>query len=105
MGMEVWLKTGFFETTPYRLEVKNKRMHFLSSDPENGGKITLNETDILSVPLQEKSSRFEIITGSYHYRGAFVLNRDWTQIIQLLKSELSVKIIYEYEGGSHETSK
>jgi len=105
MGMEVRLKTGFFETTPYRLEVKNKQLYFFPTNPESGTKITIHEADILSVTLQEKSSQFEIATGSSLYRGALVSNSDWTQAIHLLKSELSVKIICEYEGGSHETVK
>ena len=72
MGIEVRLKTGFFETTSYRLEVKNKRLCFFSSVPESGAKITLHEADILSVTLQEKSSQFEIETGSFLYLGAFL---------------------------------
>lgn len=99
MGMEVRLKTGFFETTAYHFEVKKRLLYFLPLDLESRTKITIHEGDILSVTLHDKSSQFEIATGSSLYRGAFVSNNDWTQIIKLIKSELNVKIICEYEGG------
>lgn len=99
MGMEVRLKTGFFETTPYHLEVKEKLLYFIPLDSESRTKITIREGDILSVTLHDKSSQFEIATGSSLYRGTIVSNNDWTQIIHLLKSELNIKIICEYEGG------
>ncbi|MDD4802639.1 MAG: hypothetical protein PHF24_06845 [Syntrophomonas sp.] len=86
MGIEVRLKTGFFKTTLYRLEVKNKRLCFFS-------------------PGSEKSPQFEIETESFSYRGLFLSNDDWTQALELIKSELSVKIFCKFEGGSHETGK
>lgn len=98
MGMEVRLKTGFFETTAYYLEVGKKLLSFLPLS-ESATKIIIPEGDILSVTLHDKSSQFEIATGNSLYCGAFVSNNDWTQIIHLLKNELNIKIICEYEGG------
>lgn len=103
--MEVRLKTGFFKTIPYRLDVKNKRLNFLPLDLGIGAKITIREVDILSVTLQEGFFQFEIATDISLYRGVFASNSDWTQVVHFLKKELSVKTVCEYEGGGHETSK
>ena len=49
----------------------------------------------------EKTSEIEIQTREKIYHGSFTEKTDFEKLIGLLKENLSVKIIYEYEGGKN----
>jgi len=93
------LKTGFFETKEYELLISKDRLVLSSTEIEND-KITILVKDILSITLKnEKAPGIEIQTGEKIYQGSFTEKIDFEKLIGLLKENLNVKIICEYEGG------
>ncbi len=99
MGIEVRLKTGFFETTAYRLEIGGKQLRFLPSLLESGTEISLHEAEISSVTLLDREPiQFEIQTESMSYIGSFVSNGDLESTLRQFKAGLNIKIICEYGG-------
>ena len=99
MRLDIRLKTGFFETKEYELLISRDRLVLASTEAESD-RIAIQAKDILSITLKnEKAPGIEIQTREKNYQGSFAEKTDFEQLIGLLKENLNVKIICEYEGG------
>ena len=99
MILDIRMKTGFFKTKAYELLISKDRLVLSSTEIEKDN-ITILAKDILSITLKkEKAPGIEIQTGEKIYQGNLAEKTDFEKLISLLKENLSVKIICEYEGG------
>ena len=99
MELIVRMKTGFFEKTPYRLEVVEKGLHLIPVHADRADRIVLDQKDILSVTLTErKSPELEIQTRSAVYAGIFEEGCLFGEAVSYLNENLNVKITCEYQG-------
>jgi hypothetical protein len=100
MGVRIRLKTGFFETKNYWIEIKKNQLCFL---PENQGEgiLQFDEKEILTVTLKDfHIAELELQTSESIYIGIFSNRIDLAEALELMKGTLATKIIYEYEGGN-----
>ena len=101
MELIVRMKTGFFEKTPYRLEVMEKKLLLIPIQAEVAERIVLEKEEILSVTLsQRKSPEMEIQTRDTVYVGVFEEGVAFEGAANYLKKNLNTKIICEYKGGN-----
>lgn len=101
MGIQIRLKTGFFETGIYRLEVKEKQFRLFPEDPDHGDILSFCEQDILSITLKEKRiPELELQTREACYTATFPQKSDLKETLELVKKGLNTKVICEYEGGN-----
>lgn len=99
MFFRIRLKTGFFETKPYRLIIGNGEVVLSPEEPE-GRSITIPDGEILSIGMDNhKAPEIEIHTRDKRYCCTLNAKTDFEKIISSIKENPSVKIVYEYEGG------
>jgi len=93
------MKTGFFETKAYELLIGKDRL-VLSSKESESDNITIPDKNIILITLKnEKAPEIEIQTWDKIYQGSLLEKTDFEKLAGLLKENLNVKIICEYEGG------
>jgi hypothetical protein len=99
LGFELRLKTGFYETAAYDMLLSRNKL--ILSPIESGCQIiTVPGKEILTITLKnEKAPEIEIQTWEKIYQGSLLEKTDFEKLIGLLKENLNVKIICEYEGG------
>ncbi len=99
MLLDIRMKTGFFETKAYELLISKGRL-VLSSKETESDSITILAKDIISITLRnEKVPELEVQTEEKNYQGSLSEKIDFEKLLNLMKENLSVKIICEYEGG------
>ena len=99
MFFDIRMKTGFFETKAYELLIGKDRL-VLSSKESESYNITIPDKNIISITLKnDKAPEIEIQTWEKIYLGSLLEQTDFEKLIGLLKENLNVKIICEYEGG------
>ncbi|QRN84820.1 hypothetical protein JR334_07470 [Clostridia bacterium] len=99
MILDIRMKTGFFETKAYEMLIGTDKLIVSSKETESDSIIIL-ANNITSIILKnEKSPGIEIQTEEKNYQGSFTEKIDFEKLVSLLKENLSVKIICEYEGG------
>lgn len=99
MKVELRLRTGFFETTSYWMEVGKNQIVLLPLSP-GGGKeeIVIPGEAIAAVTvLEKKNPEIEIQTNEGFFSGTLAPETDLAMLFDLLKSKLNKKVIYE--GG------
>ncbi len=102
MGVIVWLKTGFFEKTAYRLEAGTNGLLLVPEKGEGAGRIVLSEKNLLSVVLTEgRLPELEIQTRDALYQAVFGEGISFEEALDYLKKHLSVNITCEYKGGEN----
>ncbi|OPL08642.1 MAG: hypothetical protein AVO33_09850 [delta proteobacterium ML8_F1] len=100
MALDIRLKTGFFETRAYEFLICKDGLVLSATETENDT-ITIPSKDILSITLKnEKAPEIEIQICEKIYQGSFHEEIGFERLIDLLKENLSVKIICEFEGGN-----
>ncbi len=99
MKVELRLRTGFFETTSYWLEVRRNQIALLPLSPNEGKeKIVIPGEAITAVTLLEKKNpEIEIQTKEGLFSGTLAPETDLGMLFDLMKSKLNKKVIYE--GG------
>ncbi len=99
MLVDIRMKTGFFETKAYEMLIGKDRL-VLSSKEIGSDSIIILANNITSIILKnEKVPEIEVQTEGKNYQGSFFEKIDFEKLIGVLKENLSVKIICEYEGG------
>lgn len=96
---KIRLKTGFYETKPYRLLIENG---LLVLSPEEPGDqcITIPDWEVLSIGLyHQKTPGIEIHVRDNRYRCTLAEKTDYEKLLNRIKENPSVKIVCEYEGG------
>jgi len=98
MVYEFRLKTGFYETKLYSLNIHNKQIRMIPACADNKNKIiTVSDNDLISVKVTErKSLEIEIQTKDNLYSGV-ILGVSASGILDVLKKELHKEVLYE--GG------
>lgn len=97
--VDIRMKTGFFETKAYEMLIGKDRL-VLSSKEIGSDSIIILANNITSIILKnEKVPEIEVQTEGKNYQGSFFEKIDFEKLIGVLKENLSVKIICEYEGG------
>jgi hypothetical protein len=99
MKIELRLRTGFYETTSYWMEVTKNRIA-LSPLPTGGGKeeIVIPGEIITAISvLEKKNPEIEIQTKEGIFSGTLSQETDLDKLFDLMKKELNKKVIYE--GG------
>jgi|GEM_PF-508799 len=100
MGPVVRMKTGFFETTPYRLKAGEAGLLLVPMGAGDAKRIVLAEQDILAVTLTERRlPELEIQTRDALYTGVLEPGYPFADAVRYLKGRLHAKIICEYLGG------
>lgn len=99
MLIDIRMKTGFFETKEYELLVCKDRLVLSSKETENDN-ITISAKNISSIVLKnEKTPELEIQANEKNYQLTISEKTSFEKLIIMLRENLSVKIICEYEGG------
>ena len=94
------IKTGFFETKPYRLKVETGRLFLVPVQATSEESIILSERDILSVTLTEgRLPDLEIQARDSLYSGTLEENCSLAEVVHCLKEHLNINITCEYKGG------
>ncbi len=102
MIVDIRMKTGFFETKTYEMQIGKDKLILFSKEKESESIIIL-ASNIASIVLKnEKAPEFEVQTVEKNYQGSFTEKIDFEKLIGLLKENLSVKIICEYEANMRE---
>lgn len=102
MLVDIRMKTGFFETTAYEMLVGKDRL-VLSPKETESDRIIILANNITSIILKnEKAPEIEVQTEGKNYQGSFTEKIDFDKLIIVLKENLSVKIICEYEANMRE---
>lgn len=99
MLFDIRMKTGFFQTKIYELVIGPDKL-VLASKETKSDDITIQDKNMISITLKnEKAPEIEIQTWERIYLGSLLEKTDFEKLVGLLKENLSVKIICEYEGG------
>lgn len=94
MVYKIRLKTGFYETTPYDMNIEPGRL-VLSSADDNHGKVWIDEATLRSFTLIDKKlPELEIQTLSTVYRAALKEEENLEDLFLLLKQHFNRPIIY-----------
>jgi len=94
------LKTGFFETKLYDLQI-SKGMLRLSPKILGDEEIVLWENDISDLILTAgEDLEIEINTLGQSYQGTITNKAQYEDLLSGLKANLNKKILCEYEGGN-----
>lgn len=101
MSIDIKLKTGFFETKPYRIKIINRALHFCPINSDCGDMFILNADSIVTVTLMQSTSKLEISTKNAIYSGFLDDDRDWIETFKFFKESLRAKIIYEYQDDKY----
>ena len=100
MEYELRLKTGFFETKFYALQISKGKFRLLpkiSGDKE----ILLSEKDISALLLKKgEALEIEINALEQSYEGTITDKENYNDLLSELKANLNIKILCEYEGGN-----
>ena len=100
MEHEIRLKTGFFETTLYGLHISKERLR-LSPKTIGDQEIVLLGKDISDIHLKNgETLEIEINTLAHSYQGTITDKADYEELLSGLKTNLTNKILCEYEGGN-----
>ena len=95
------IKTGFFETKPYRLRAEEGSLSLIPLQEGGEGIIVLSEGDILSVTLTEgRLPELEIQTCDAPYTGTLEEGSILAEVVNYLKEHLNINITCEYKGGA-----
>ncbi len=93
---ELRLKTGFFETTPYRFYILKGHLRLVPDKTSARGNIEIPEEDLVSVALTKDSRlRITISTQSQTFTGTFVGTPDLREVSEYLKNRVYKPIICE----------
>jgi hypothetical protein len=96
MTFEVRIKTGFFKTSLYMLEIEHNLLCLISLEHKDM-KTLIPINEVLSVIMSKtKKLRFEIITCSKSYTGAFASDDDYQKALSILKRYYNVKTVCEF---------
>ncbi|MGI6433983.1 MAG: hypothetical protein ACOX0F_01210 [Syntrophomonadaceae bacterium] len=102
MDIVIRMKTGLFETTPFRLQTGENRLLLIPVTAEGAEPIVLDEKDILSITLtQRRLTELEIQTRDTLYSGLFEEGYPFEETVNCLKRHLNVNITCEYKGGEY----
>ena len=94
------LKTGFFETKLYDLQISNGKLR-LSPKILGDKEIVLLEKDISNILLKNgESLDLEINTLDQAYQGTITNKANNEDLLGNLRTNLSKKILCEYGGGN-----
>ena len=100
LGLGFRLKTGFYETKLFDLLISKGKL-VLSRSESGDQVITIPEKDILSITLKsEKLLEIEIQTWDKTYQGILYNNTDYEKLLEQLKENINIKIIFELKGGN-----
>ena len=100
MDVIVRLKTGFFEKTAYRLEMRASRLILIPNKEEFAERIVIDQRDIRSVTLTErKHPELEIQTYDAVYVGIIEGECSFGEVVSFFNENLDAKITCEYKGG------
>lgn len=95
------IKTGFFETKPYKLRAEEGSLLLIPLQEGGGDVFVLAEGDILSVTLTEgRLPELEIQTRNKLYSGILEESCSLAEVINYLKEYLNINITCEYKGGN-----
>jgi len=98
MVYEVKLKTGFFETTSYKLSISESSIVL---SPANSGKnkeFSITDEHLVSLEItSNKHTEIEIITLNEFFTCTFLKNPDISELIIVLKDNFNKKISYKEE--------
>ena len=97
--MEIGLrvKTGFFDTKPYRFLIEDERVLFSPAE-EDGEAYAFRKGEVLCVTLKERPLALELVTASSVVAGALVEGSDILEVKNYIQTRLDTKIICEFEG-------
>jgi hypothetical protein len=96
MTFEVRLKTGFFKTSLYVLEIEHNLLRLISLE-QNDTKILIPSNEMLSVIMSKtKKPCFEIVTCSKSYTGVFASDIDFHKALSMFKHYYSGKTVCEF---------
>jgi len=100
MKIELRLRTGFFETTPYVMDAARKRIVLTPQIPGAGKeKIVISCDALVSVSiLEKKNPEIEIQAKEGIFFGILPPETDLDKLFEFLKNKLNKKVIYE--GGT-----
>ncbi|MDD4844223.1 MAG: hypothetical protein PHU31_07820 [Anaerotignum sp.] len=99
MDLMLRIKTGFFETTTFRLEIGEKELQLVPIKPEETAEIVLEKDNIHSVTLREKRlAELGIQTRNMLYWGIFEKDIPFEQVVSYFRENLNIPILCEYEG-------
>ena len=100
MDIMARIKTGFFETKPYRLRAEEGSLSLIPLQEGGEGIIVLSEGDILSVTLTDgRLPGLEIQVRNELYSGILEESCSLAEVISYLKESLNINITCEYKGG------
>lgn len=101
MELIIRMKTGFFEKTPYWLEITDKSIFLIPINENRGEQILLHHEDIQSVTLTElKYPELEIQARNELYTGILVDGCPLGELVSYLNEKLNVKFTCVYKGGA-----
>ena len=99
MEYELRLKTGFFETKFYDLQINKGKLR-LSPKIPGDKEILLLEKDISDLLLKNgEDLEIEINALEQSYEGTITDKENYNDLLSELKDNLNIKILCEYEGG------
>ncbi|HHU17191.1 MAG TPA: hypothetical protein GXZ70_03050 [Clostridiales bacterium] len=100
MGFNIRMKTGFYETKLYNLQITKEEL-ILSPIESDDSVDKISEESILNITLieGEKASGIEIQTNGRIYECLLTNKMDYELLLTLLKENINKKIICEFEGG------
>lgn len=94
------LKTGFFETKLYDLQISKGKLR-LSPKILGDKEIVLLEKDISNILLKNgESLNLEINTLDKAYQGTLIDKANYEDLLSNLRTNLNKKILCEYGGGN-----
>ncbi|NLN83229.1 MAG: hypothetical protein GX138_02570 [Firmicutes bacterium] len=103
MSIDIRLRTGFFETKPYRLMIIDRDLLLQPLNPEKDGKITLTEDSIVAINFLQKASRLEISTKGAVYNCNLDEELNSVDLFKFFKKFNGTKIIYDFENDRYGT--
>ncbi|MPM10205.1 hypothetical protein SDC9_56532 [bioreactor metagenome] len=99
MKVELRLRTGFYETTSYWMDVIKNRIVLTPQTPDAGKEkiVILGEAIAAVTILEKKNPEIEIQTKGGTFFGTLAPETDLDKLFNQMKKELKKKVIYE--GG------
>jgi hypothetical protein len=89
------MKTGFFETTRYRLSAFTGGIELSPAEDKSKDRIHVPEDDLIVITLiREKNAEIEIKTRHQIFTGVFTDNIDLRDVHHDLRKHISTDVIY-----------
>ncbi|MDD4775356.1 MAG: hypothetical protein PHG75_02510 [Syntrophomonas sp.] len=99
MIFAIKLRSGFFKTRPYYLNIDPGRLVLTPQEGREFGRLVLEADDLISISVIQRSARvreLEIISREGTFLGSFINQADLEEAARLLAREFGAKFSLQY---------